>query len=106
MIVVLLYAMAILLAFLFAQDYPKNKYVKKAFNIAGKWAMTIYMTHPLIIYLVKLAKIPYSKRTYLTVLLGTVVASVLLEIGVKTLCSLWNKASVWLEKMCFVQIAG
>ena len=103
LIVVLLYATAILSAFLFAGEYPKKIWAQKIFVIGGKWAMTIYMTHTLIIYLVKVAEIPYGRRTYMIVMLGTIVASVLLELCVQILYKASGAAVSWLKKMCLVQ---
>lgn len=103
LLVVLLYAAAILLAFTFAQNVPQNKICKAICQRGGKWSLMIYVTHLLTIYMTIDAKISYGKKYWVIVFAGTAVASVLLELCVKLLRKGWAAFMVWLKKMCIAE---
>lgn len=105
LLIVLIYAGIILLTFVFAGDLPQNSCLKKLFDVCGRWSLPIYMTHTLVIYLVKTARVPYGKRYFVLVYLGTAAASVVLKICAGVLKKVWNVFRNWLWKMCVAQPA-
>lgn len=107
LIVVLLYAIAILFAFVFENVYrqKKVKLIENVFTLGGKLSMPIYMTHMLVIYVMREVMNPaaYSKKCLLFLLVGTALASALYEVCVHLLRKGCRAGTVWLKKMCLVQ---
>lgn len=109
LIVVLLYAIAILFVFVFENIARQKKaiLIKNVFLIGGKLSMPIYMTHMLVIYVMREVMNPaaYSKKCLLFLLVGTALASALYEVCVRLLRKGCRAGTDWLKKMCLVQTA-
>ncbi len=101
-LVVLLYATALLLAFTFSQDIIQNQALKKLCCLGGKYSLSIYMVHLLVIYTGIHLGIPYGKKFWLVVFIGTALATVLIECGASILRLGWAAFVTWLKKRCIV----
>lgn len=107
LVVVLLYAIAILFAFVFENISRQKKVIliENVFSMGGKLSMPIYMTHMLVLYVMRKVMNPaaYSKKCLLFLLVGTVLASALYEVCVRLLRKGCGTGVAWLKKMCLVQ---
>ena len=103
-IVIVLYMTAILLAFIFAKDYPKTKWMKKVFEMCGRSSMPIYVTHTLVIYLIRhtVGMPEFSWQSIALVCTGTVVASAVCELCVRLIRNGWHGITTALIKKCII----
>lgn len=105
MIVVLLYTVSIVLAFIFAQEYPIGDISRKLCAIGGRLSMSFYMTHMLVLYIMgRIFDMPYFRKRWLLIFFtGTVILSILFDVCVKLLRKGWAAFMVWLKKMCIAE---
>lgn len=83
LLVVLLYAMAIVLAFSFADGFPESAILKKILSTLGRWSMLIYFVHQTVIFALNDLKISYGLKFFVLVFLTTAIGCVALDMCVK-----------------------
>ena len=104
LIVILLYMAAVLLVFTFSAEYPKEKWAKRLFEIAGHSSLAIYFTHTLVIYTIRktIGMPEYSAKNIALVFVGTAFASALCEVCVHLLGKGWGSVAAWMKSVCIV----
>ncbi|MDO4484219.1 MAG: acyltransferase family protein [Clostridia bacterium] len=103
--VVLMYGMAILLAAVFAGDFPKGKKTRGLLCFLGKYSLHIYLTHTCIIYLMWYFydRTIWKKEFMLMTVAGTAVLCVVLELAVRGIRKGTGAVCGFLRNKCIVK---
>lgn len=108
LLIVILYAAVILLAFLFGNDFKFEKNIfNRLFIFLGKCSLPVYMVHTLVIYVMKntLEMNCLQKKYVVIFAVATIAMCVVFNFCIDLLLKIWRRILKWLKSVCIENIA-